>query len=153
MPRTVSLPFKEPRRPFLIVSPSCLKQLGSPTMQKSGAASRSAKTSSAYLVPSLPSPSSSLVTSSAMVPLNCGCLIRTHKRPQQNKRRRFSCPECRVRTKSPRLQWVQTAGTSIRPPPAAQRPHVRQREIWEILNRTLPTGFVFPRLISSQIKP
>ncbi len=55
----------DPRRPFLIVSPRRLTQVGSPTMQKSMVSLRALSASTTRTVPSTASPSSSEVSSRA----------------------------------------------------------------------------------------
>ena len=60
-PRTVTLPVRLPRRPFLIMSPSRSTEVGSPTMQKSSRSPRAASCSQTTTVPSMLGPSSSLV--------------------------------------------------------------------------------------------
>ena len=59
LPRIVTFPFREPRRPFLIVSPKNLEQEGSPTMQASIVTPSFLSFCTTRLVPSCPSPSSS----------------------------------------------------------------------------------------------
>ena len=65
IPRTVSRPPSEPRRPCLMVSPRRSLQLGSPTTQRAGRRPSAARRATAAQVPCSAGPSSSLVSSSA----------------------------------------------------------------------------------------
>ena len=67
-PFTVSTPFNDPRRPFLIVSPSRSDDVGSPTMQASMLSPRARNASTTAAVPCSASPSSSDVSSIAIDP-------------------------------------------------------------------------------------
>ena len=65
MPCTDNLPVKEPRRPFLIMSPVFSTEVGSPTMHQSKTCWRDFKASQTTTVPSTEGPSSSLVNRKA----------------------------------------------------------------------------------------
>jgi hypothetical protein len=67
-PRTVSRPVRLPRRPILIISPSRVGLVGSPTRQASSRSPRAFSHSSTGLVPLIATPSSSPVISRLMAP-------------------------------------------------------------------------------------
>ena len=67
---------KLPRRPILIISPSCEGQVGSPTMQESILTFFLASSSKTFFVPFIAGPSSSLVISKLIVPLKSTSLTK-----------------------------------------------------------------------------
>ena len=75
-PFTVSLPLRVPRRPFLIMSPVCCTDVGSPTIQNCGASPRAWSFSQTTTVPSSAGPSSSLVSKKAMPNAGLGWVAR-----------------------------------------------------------------------------
>ena len=68
MPRTLSVPPSEPRRPFFMTSPRRSELVGSPTRHQSITSSLAPKVSTTRTVPSTAGPSSSLVSSNAIEP-------------------------------------------------------------------------------------